>query len=118
MARSLVIVNPHASRMRRAGAVEAASADLTRVLTARDGEPPLVVIPDGPEATDGHVREALAAGITAVVGVGGDGTLKEIATVLAGSRVPLGIVPGGTGNVLAGVVGRAVGRREGHRGPG
>ena len=105
MARSLVIINPQASRMRRGGAVAAVSAGLTRVLTLRDGEPPMLVIPDGPDATPAHVHEALAAGVTAVIGVGGDGTLKEIATILAGGRVPLGIVPGGTGNVLAGVLG-------------
>jgi diacylglycerol kinase (ATP) len=103
--RSLVIINPHASRMRRAGAVESTTAELTRVLTLRDAEPPMVVIPDGPEDTEAHVRKALALGVTAVIGVGGDGTLKEIVTVLAGGRVPMGIVPGGTGNVLAGVLG-------------
>jgi diacylglycerol kinase family enzyme len=47
----------------------------------------------------------VAGGIGSVIGVGGDGTLTGIASVLAGTGVPLGIVPAGTGNILAGVLG-------------
>ena len=36
---------------------------------------------------------------------GGDGTIRDAATSLAGRRVPLAIVPGGTGNVLASALG-------------
>jgi len=46
-------------------------------------------------------RDAVASKVKAVVAVGGDGTIHEIATGLAGSKTPLLIVPGGTGNVLA-----------------
>ena len=47
----------------------------------------------------------MARGVSVVVGVGGDGTMRDIATVLADTDVPLGIVPAGTGNQIAAVLG-------------
>jgi diacylglycerol kinase (ATP) len=47
------------------------------------------------------VRTFLAKGIDLVAVCGGDGTISEAAAGLAGSTVPLGILPGGTSNVLA-----------------
>src|SRR5207247_5349412 len=47
------------------------------------------------------VRMFLAKGIDLVAVCGGDGTISEAAAGLAGSTVPLGILPGGTSNVLA-----------------
>jgi len=53
-----------------------------------------------------EIREATAAKVTArydvVVAVGGDGSVAQAATALARSKVALGIVPTGTGNLLAG----------------
>lgn len=46
-------------------------------------------------------REAVEAGADLVAGYGGDGTLMEIVNGLQGSNVPLGILPGGTGNGIA-----------------
>jgi diacylglycerol kinase (ATP) len=46
-------------------------------------------------------REAAALGYRAVAVCGGDGTLAEAATGLAGSAVPLAIIPRGTGNQVA-----------------
>ena len=40
-----------------------------------------------------------------MVVAGGDGTIREAASALAGRRIPLAIVPGGTGNVLASSLG-------------
>jgi len=46
-------------------------------------------------------RRALADGVDAVVGYGGDGTLMQIANALREKPTPLLVVPGGTANVLS-----------------
>jgi YegS/Rv2252/BmrU family lipid kinase len=47
-------------------------------------------------------RRAVRHGADVVVAVGGDGAVLQVATGLAGSRTALGIIPLGTGNLLAG----------------
>ena len=49
----------------------------------------------------GMAQEAVEAGCGTVVAVGGDGTVRAVAEALAGTGVSLGIVPRGTGNLLA-----------------
>ena len=46
-------------------------------------------------------RAAAAKGAFAVVAVGGDGTINQVAPALVGTRCRLGIIPAGTGNGLA-----------------
>jgi YegS/Rv2252/BmrU family lipid kinase len=47
-------------------------------------------------------RRALKDGREVMVAVGGDGAVLQVATVLADTMVALGIIPTGTGNLLAG----------------
>ena len=49
----------------------------------------------------GLARAALAARVDLVLASGGDGTVTACAEAVAGSGVPLGVLPAGTGNLLA-----------------
>jgi len=52
-----------------------------------------------------RAERAVRHGCDVVVAVGGDGAVHEVATALSGTRTALGIVPMGTGNLLAGNLG-------------
>ena len=53
----------------------------------------------------GLARQAVGAGARLVVAVGGDGTVRACAQALAGTAVPLAIVPRGTANLAARALG-------------
>jgi diacylglycerol kinase family enzyme len=54
------------------------------------------------DAARAEATEAAQSGTyDAIVAAGGDGTIRQAAIAVAGTSVPLGIIPSGTGNVLA-----------------
>jgi YegS/Rv2252/BmrU family lipid kinase len=46
-------------------------------------------------------HEAAVSGADLVIAIGGDGTVRAVCEELAGTGIPVGIVPAGTGNLLA-----------------
>src|SRR5690606_14114289 len=50
-------------------------------------------------------KQAIEEKYDAVIAVGGDGTINEIGSALVGTKMPLGIIPEGSGNGLE--IGRA-----------
>lgn len=96
MARALLIANPVAARtnpdvadtVRRVFEAAGWSIDLRQTSVAED--------------TRRFAEEAVADGVDVVAVFGGDGTTMQAAAALVGTDVGLGLVPGGTGNVLAG----------------
>ena len=96
MTRALLIANPAAAR-----------TDARAVTAIRDtlrGGGWAVEVRATARAGDARrfAEEACTQGFDALVCYGGDGTAMEIAAGAVGSGIPLGLVPGGTGNLLAG----------------
>jgi diacylglycerol kinase (ATP) len=95
-----VLANPAAGRGRLARLLP----DVLARLGGAGADVRLLEAPDAARAEDA-CRAAVAEGAAAVVAVGGDGTVHTALQAVAGTRVPLGIVPAGTGNDFAAAVG-------------
>lgn len=89
----LLITNPAARRgrlleQRARAALRAAGVDFEVVVTTHAGHA-------------GVVAAERAPGVAAVFTLGGDGTAMEVIGALAHSGTPVGVLPGGTGNLVA-----------------
>ena len=91
----LVILNPAGNR----GRCARLRAPLERALSGGRGE---LALTDAPGAAEKLAADAASRG-RAIIAVGGDGTLSEVAggILASGQRVPLGVVPAGSGNDYA-----------------
>ncbi|GAA1346563.1 diacylglycerol/lipid kinase family protein [Arthrobacter roseus] len=93
--RAALIVNPIKSTN---DDVAKAVRDLS---TSEGWDSPLEIETTAEDPGFGQAKEALAAGVDVVLAAGGDGTVRAVAHELAGTDVPLGLIPLGTGNLLA-----------------
>ncbi|WP_427135396.1 diacylglycerol/lipid kinase family protein [Pseudarthrobacter sp. S9] len=93
--RAAVIINP----MKSPG--EAFRAAFYRLCENEGWAEPLWLETTAEDTGLGQARQAQEAGVDVVVAAGGDGTVRCVAEVLAGTGTPMGIVPLGTGNLLA-----------------
>ena len=88
-------------RERKGRQIPEAVADVAERLTAAGWEVDSAVVKRKREMRR-LTRRAVKDGRDVVVAVGGDGAVLQVATCLADTTVALGIIPTGTGNLLAG----------------
>ncbi len=93
---SVVVVNPT-----KLDAASASRAWLRRAAAAAGLPAPQWVETSAEDPGRGQAAAAVADGAGLVIAWGGDGTVRAVAEALAGTTVPLGIIPAGTGNLLA-----------------
>ena len=96
LTRALLITNPAAAR------THAKAVGAIQDVLVSGGWSVEVRATAGPSDARRFAQEARGQDFDVVVCHGGDGTAMQVAAGIVGSGIPLGIVPGGTGNVLAG----------------
>ena len=99
MARAILITNPAAARTTHQS-VKTVSDVFRRAGWQFDVQATI-----GPGSAKKIASHAVRDSVDLVVVQGGDGTTMQAAAALVGSDVALGLVPGGTGNLLAGNLG-------------
>jgi diacylglycerol kinase (ATP) len=91
-----VVVNPsnlnNAARLR---------TQITRVCRELEWADPLWLETTVDDPGGGQAKAALAAGADVVLACGGDGTVRQVAQILAGTGTAIGLLPTGTANLLA-----------------
>lgn len=96
MPRALLIANPNAAR------TQAATVRSIEEVIRGAGWTLEVLATGGPGDARRHAEYAVREGLDVVAVFGGDGTTMQAAAALVGSDTALGVIPGGTGNLLAG----------------
>jgi diacylglycerol kinase family enzyme len=103
--RALIVLNPHGGTLARLG-IDRARRQIAAFCAANDLDATIVVVPrDGiADRIKGEIaacQRGARPGFDTIVIGGGDGSVRAAASVLAGSDLPLGILPLGTWNHFA-----------------
>jgi YegS/Rv2252/BmrU family lipid kinase len=96
VAKNVLITNPAAAR------TDVLAAQAVVEAFRRAGWTVELRATGGPGDARRFAEEAAADGVDLVSVYGGDGTTMQAAAALVGTGIPLGVIPGGTGNLLAG----------------
>ena len=94
--RAAVVVNPT-----KFDDLDAVRTTLARACAAADWDEPLLLETTAEDVGYGQTRRALEEKVDLVCALGGDGTVRAVGEELVGTGVPFGLLPGGTGNLLA-----------------
>ena len=95
--RLAVVLNP----TKLEGAAVDVHAVITRVCAQEGWDEPLFIETEEHDVGFGQTRQALAENADVVCAFGGDGTVRAVAQEMVDTGVPMGLLPGGTGNLLA-----------------
>jgi YegS/Rv2252/BmrU family lipid kinase len=107
MSRAGVVVNPT-----KLDDDEAFRKAVRRVMDEHGWDEPLWLETAPEDPGRGQAESAVSAGVDLVLACGGDGTVTACAEGVAGTGVPLAIIPMGTGNLLARNIGLPMGLDE------